>query len=142
MSLQRWVAVCLLLAVCAFKAHAQDESDQGYTPPRLSYLEGEVSFWRPGAEDWVSARLNTPLAAGDGLYAGRNAIAELQLGSRSFVRVAENTQLTLIAQKLGFLQFRLTGGRVAFDLHPLTSDQQPIQGETAARLSENAKTVR
>jgi len=48
MSLQRRFAVCLLLALCGFKAHAQDESDQGYTPPRLSYLEGEVSFSRPG----------------------------------------------------------------------------------------------
>src|SRR5436309_13715506 len=22
------------------------------TPPRVSYLTGEVSFWRPGAQDW------------------------------------------------------------------------------------------
>jgi len=70
----------------------------------------------------VSARLNLPLAAGDGLYAGRGAIAELQLGSRSFVRVAENTQLTLIEQRHGFLQFKLTGGRAAFDLRYLPTD--------------------
>jgi hypothetical protein len=122
MSLQRWLAVCALLAICGFKAHAQDGPDQSYTPPRLSYLEGEASFWRPGAEDWVSARLNTPLAAGDGLYAGRSAIAELQLGSRAFVRAAENTQLTLIDQTHGFLQFKLTGGRVSFDLRYLPAD--------------------
>src|SRR5262245_1015358 len=41
------------------------------TPPRLSFVDGEVSFWRPGSEDWAPARLNIPLAPGDVLYAGR-----------------------------------------------------------------------
>src|SRR3989442_6821587 len=38
----------------------------GRTPPRLSYVDGEVSFWRPGAPNWAPAQVNTPLAAGDG----------------------------------------------------------------------------
>ena len=40
----------------------------GRTPPRLSYTNGEVSFFRPGAQDWASAQANTPLAPGDELY--------------------------------------------------------------------------
>ncbi len=36
-------------------------------PPRLGFIDGEVSFWRPGAEDWAPARVNTPLAPGDNL---------------------------------------------------------------------------
>ena len=122
MSLQRWALVCVLLAVCGLQAFAQEGPDRNVTPPRLSFLEGEVSFWRPGAEDWVTARLNTPLAAGDGLYTGRSANTELQLGSRAFVRADENTQLTLINQTQGFLQFKLTGGRVSFDLRYLPAD--------------------
>ena len=43
------------------------------TPPRLSFVDGSVSFRRPGAEDWVPARVNTPLAEGDALYAGSRA---------------------------------------------------------------------
>jgi hypothetical protein len=27
----------------------------GQTPPRLSFVDGQVSFWRPGAQDWVQA---------------------------------------------------------------------------------------
>lgn len=23
------------------------------TPPRLSFVDGKASFWRPGAEDWA-----------------------------------------------------------------------------------------
>ena len=56
------------------------------TPPRLSYLNGEVSFWRAGADDWAPATLNTPLAPGDILYAGPNGNVEIQVGPRAFVR--------------------------------------------------------
>jgi hypothetical protein len=122
MSLQRWLVVLVLLAACGCKALAQDEADGGYTPPRLSYLQGEVSFWRPGAEDWVSAMLNIPLSPGDGLYPGANAIVELQLGSRTFVRAGEHSQLTLVDQRHGFVQFKVTGGRVSFDLRYLPAN--------------------
>src|SRR5216117_1519619 len=33
----------------------------GRTPPRLSYVDGEVSFRRPGASNWAPAQVNTPL---------------------------------------------------------------------------------
>ena len=46
----------------------QTESDQ--TPPRLSLTDGQVSFWRPGAQDWAAAQVNTPLAPGDALSTG------------------------------------------------------------------------
>src|SRR5438034_4215074 len=39
-----------------------DASPLGLIPPRLSYLDGEVSFWRPGAQDWSPAEVNIPLA--------------------------------------------------------------------------------
>ena len=40
------------------------------TPPRLSFIDGPVSFWRPGAQDWAQAQANTPLAPGDQLSTG------------------------------------------------------------------------
>ena len=52
------------------------------TPSRLSYLDGDVSFWRPGAQDWTPARLNTALAPGDALYTGQRANVEIQIGTR------------------------------------------------------------
>jgi hypothetical protein len=56
------------------------------TPTRVSYLYGEVSFWRPGAQEWAEAKANTPLAPGDVLYTGPDGNAELQIGPRAFVR--------------------------------------------------------
>ena len=89
------------------------------TPPRLSYLYGEVSFWRAGADDWAPATLNTPLAPGDILYAGPNGNIEIQVGPHAFVRAAYGTQVGLDNQEPEYIQFRVTGGQVALDLRGL-----------------------
>lgn len=34
-------------------ARAVQVRASGPTPPRLAFVDGEVSFWRPGAEDWA-----------------------------------------------------------------------------------------
>lgn len=109
--------IALLVVTCSLPAGAQQE-DQGNEapPPRLSFIEGQASFWRPGAEDWAPARVNTPLAAGDALYTGERSNLELQIGARAFVRADESTQLTLVNQEPGFVQFKVTAGRASFDL--------------------------
>ena len=89
------------------------------TPIRISYLNGEVSFWRPGATDWAPAAANTPLAPGDVLYTGNGGTVELQLDARSFVRAAPGTYLTLDNQEPDFVQFRVTAGHAALDVRDL-----------------------
>jgi hypothetical protein len=86
------------------------------TPPRLSYTDGSVSFWRPGAPDWVAAQVNTPLAPGDELYTGRPGNLELQIGPRAYVRAWAESQLGLANAEPDFIQFRVTSGHVSFDL--------------------------
>lgn len=110
----------LLIAVFSLTASAEQEEERaGQSPLRLSFMEGEASFWRPGAEDWAPARLNTPLAAGDELYTGDRANLELQIGARAFVRAGERTQLGLVNQEPDFLQLKVTTGRVSLDLRAL-----------------------
>ncbi|HEU0203807.1 MAG TPA: DUF6600 domain-containing protein [Burkholderiaceae bacterium] len=89
------------------------------TPPRLSFTDGKVSFWRPGAEDWAPARVNTPLAAGDALYTGERANVEIQVGPRAFVRAGEKTNLGIVAVEPDFLQVKLTSGHASVDLRSL-----------------------
>ena len=91
----------------------------GGTPPRLSFVDGQVSFWRPGAQDWTQAQVNTPLAPGDQLYTGVPGNLEVQIGARAFVRAGANTQLGLENQEPDFLQFKLTAGYAAFDVRTL-----------------------
>jgi hypothetical protein len=89
----------------------------------VSYIDGSVSFWRPGAQDWAPATLNTALAPGDVLYADRNANAEIQIGPRAFVRLREAAQVGLDNHDADFLQLRVTGGHAALDLRELASEQ-------------------
>ena len=89
------------------------------TPPRLSYLRGDVSFWRPGAEDWGPATLNTPLSPGDTLYASQGGNLELQVAPRAFVRAGDGTQIGLDNQDRDFVQLRVTEGHIAVDVRDL-----------------------
>ena len=119
---RRWlIPLLFLLALSGPSARAQEDGNAwAPTPPRLSFIDGEVSYWRPGAEDWARARANLALAEGDALYTGSGANFELQFGSRSFVRADENSELSLLEQDEHRIQFKLTGGRASFDLRRLT----------------------
>src|SRR5262249_16263831 len=92
------------------------EAPIGRMPARLSYVDGEVSFWRPGATDWAPAQLNTALAPGDATYTGNHGNLELQVGARAFVRSWGDTQLGLVNQEPDFLQLKITAGHVSLDL--------------------------
>src|SRR2546425_12104988 len=112
-------------ARAALAADAPDASPIGRTPPRLSYVDGEVSFWRPGAQDWAPAQLNTPLAPGDVLYTGQGANVEVQIGPGAFVRAADGAQLGLDNQEPDFIQLRVTAGHAARDLPQLAPGAPP-----------------
>src|SRR5690349_22832195 len=64
-------------------------------PPRLRFTDGPVSFWRPGAEEWVEATANTPLAAGDELYAADGANAEVEVVGQTFLRAGADLEVGL-----------------------------------------------
>jgi hypothetical protein len=122
------ISVALVLVAGGFPAVANDEpppaeeaKDIGHTPPRLSFTDGDVSFWRPGAEEWVAARINTALAPGDQLYTGERANLELQIGARAFVRAGAETQLGIENQEPDFLQFKVTSGHASIDLRSVTA---------------------
>jgi hypothetical protein len=102
---------------------ADDDAALGFerTPPRLSLVDGEVSFWRSGAADWAQGRVNTPLAAGDELYAGPESSLEIQIGSRAYVRAGERTQLGLSALEPDYLQLRVPHGTASLDLRALVA---------------------
>ncbi len=89
------------------------------TPPRLSFVDGQVSFWRPGAQDWAQAQVNTPLAPGDELATASPGNLEVQIGARAFVRAWANTLVGLANQEPDFLQFKVTAGTASFDLRTI-----------------------
>ena len=110
--------VWLLLGALSTRAQ-EAPSPSAATPPRLSLADGQVSFWRPGGEDWAPARTNTPLAAGDSIYTGPGGNAEFQVGERAYVRIGESTQLQLSGVEPDFVQFKVTAGEASVDLRQL-----------------------
>ena len=89
------------------------------TPPRVSYVDGQVSFWRPGAPEWMAAQINTALAPGDELSTGSPGNFEVQIGARAFVRAWAATGLGLVNQEPDFLQLKVPTGNVSLDLRAL-----------------------
>ena len=96
-----------------------DATPSDRTPPWLSFVDGQVSFWRPGAQDWAQAQVNTPLAPGDELATASPGNLELQIGARAFVRAWANTQVGLANQEPDFLQVKVTAGTASFDLRTI-----------------------
>src|SRR5499433_2161671 len=106
----------MIFGVGVTRAADSDDDAIGATPPRLSYADGEVSFFRPGAQDWAPAQVNTALAPGDELYTGNRGNLELQVGARAFVRAWGDSQMGLVNHEPDFLQVKVTSGHVALDL--------------------------
>ncbi len=115
-----WPVLLLFLLTLSGAAPAAD-GDEAWapTPPRLSFIDGEVSTWRPGADEWVRARPNLALAEGDALYTGKDSNFEVQFDSRSFARADEHTQLSLLQREKHLIQFKVASGRVSFDMRSL-----------------------
>jgi len=111
-------ALALVIATGPIAAEESEEEGRG-TPPRLSFLDGPVSFWRPGAENWAPAQINVPLAPGDQLYNGPAANVELQIGPRAYLRAGAETQLGIENQEPDFLQVRVTTGHVSVDVRSM-----------------------
>jgi hypothetical protein len=91
-------------------------------PPRLVYTHGQVSFWRPGAEDWGPAQVNTPLAPGDLLYAAPGGTVELLVGARAFARAGggqTGAEIGLDRLEPDYLQLKVASGIASLDVREL-----------------------
>jgi uncharacterized protein DUF6600 len=116
------VLICMTvgLLLVSLTTRAQEVAPpNAATPPRLSLVEGQVSFLRPGAQDWAPARVNTALAASDSIYTGPSSNAEFQIGKRAYVRVGESTQLQITDLEPDYLQIKVTAGEASVDLREL-----------------------
>src|SRR5262249_32167327 len=117
------LALVLALGGAASAGARTRDQESGATPPRLSFIDGEVSFWRPGADDWAPAQVNTPLAEGDSLYTGDGGNLELQVGPRGFVRAGSGTEIGLESLDTDLVQFKVTAGHAAVDARTLPRGQ-------------------
>jgi hypothetical protein len=121
-TLPRILTTLLLLATLVTSGLAQspvldgDESqDVDDSAPvarvaRLSFVEGDVSFLRAGVTEWAPVVENLPLLAGDQIYTGNGSRAEIQLARGNYIRLPENSELTISILSDSGAQFELTEG--------------------------------
>jgi len=114
------IMLCITLGVVGFisprETMAEEEQTMTeITPPRLSFIDGRVSFWRPKDIKWEPARVNTPIAAGDELSIGQSGNLELQMGTGAYLRAAANTHIRLEDHQPDFIRFLVSKGHVSLD---------------------------
>jgi FecR protein len=118
-------------------SEAEDDASAGRVV-RVSFVEGDVSFQRAGTSDWAAVIENLPLFAGDQIYAGPAARVELQLGRGSYIRLSENTALTITDMRDDAVQFELPAGIAFVRVEQLATAFQRFEVDTpnAALLLE------
>src|SRR5215813_11093790 len=97
---------------------------------RLSFVDGDVSFLRAGVTEWAPAVENLPLLAGDQLYTGSRSRAEIQLARGNYLRLPENSELTISVLSESGAQFDLTEGIAIIRVERLSSTFRHFEVDT------------
>ncbi len=96
-------------------------SEEYFRIARLSYMNGHVSFQHAGDVDWAALSINMPLQPGDRIYTGNDGRAEIEFDDGSVYRLAERTDIEIIAMNEAAIQIRILVGlstlNVQSDLH-------------------------
>jgi len=112
------VTLAVAIACAAARSAAAD-------PParvaRVSYATGSVSFRPSTLDEWTLATMNYPVTIGDHLWTDRGSRAELDLGS-VFVRLAPDTEFSVVNLDERLAQLRLTQGGVLVRVRALNPD--------------------
>src|SRR5690348_18090903 len=62
---------------------------------RVSLIRGDVTMQRGDSGDWVNAKLNTPLVAGDKVATGPDSRTEIQLDYANVLRLSDNANASI-----------------------------------------------
>jgi len=97
---------------------------------RLSFVDGDVSFLRAGVTEWAPAVENLPLLTGDQIFTGPGARAEIQLARGNYIRLSENTELTIADLSNTAAQLEITEGTAIIRLERLATVFQRFEVDT------------
>jgi hypothetical protein len=74
----------------------EDTPDVTDRVARVSFVEGTAKVKRADSQDWEAITLNLPLVEGDEIATDGASRLELQFGKNQYVRIAENSSLTIV----------------------------------------------
>src|SRR5687768_7361943 len=96
----RWAVLLMTLLLSGTGVFAGEMDD--YIPEvtdrvaRISFIRGDVQIRRSGSQEWERAVLNLPIVEGDEITTDSTGRFEIQFNSYTHLRVAENTQITVV----------------------------------------------
>ena len=82
-----------LIPVTLRTAPATAQSSSQVRIVRLSFVEGTVTMYRPDADQWASAFVNTPIQQGFKLATEANSFAEVEFENGSTARLGQSSEL-------------------------------------------------
>ncbi len=90
-----WLFVLLAAALISslIPAPATGQSDSQVRIVRLSFVEGTVTMYRPDADQWAKAFVNTPIQQGFKIATDANSYAEVEFENGSTVRLGQSSEL-------------------------------------------------
>ena len=145
----RRLGFILLAALFLVSTPAFSDDDAYLRLSRISYLEGDVSTQRLPDVDWSAASVNLPLEPGDRIYTGRNGRVEIEFDDDSVLRLAENTDIEILALDDRIIQVRMLLGRatltvasgVAFEINtPAAAFNATKKGSYRFEVNEDGDT--
>ena len=101
----------VLTAIVLTVTGASAQNNDSYIQlTRISLIEGNVGYQRVPDEEWAAPSINMPLEPGDRIYTGRGGRAEIEFEEGSVLRLAENTDIEILALDEDFVQIRMLLG--------------------------------
>jgi hypothetical protein len=94
---------------------------------RLSFVEGTVTMYRPDADQWAKAFVNTPIQQGFKLATDANSFAEVEFENGSTARLGQSSELDFTSLSLSpeggkINQLTLAQGYATFAVTPEKGD--------------------
>ncbi len=123
-------AILIWIAVFASFTPVSFASDDAPIPPRvarISAIEGTASIWTEDESEWQAVDINAPVLAGDRVYAGAGSLVEVQLGDDIFVRLNEQSYITLSFLEEEFVRIEIQQGNVNLNAKETAYDRPPVE---------------
>ena len=102
----------------------RDEAAVRTRVARISLLSGDVQVRRAGSDEWESASVNLPLVEGDLLATGKDARLEVQIDAYNFVRLDENSKLSIVTLRKDGVAISLSEGTATVRLARFDRDRE------------------
>jgi hypothetical protein len=125
--------VAILSLLCVFVTSAigsvQDDTEPDVTQrvARISFIKGDSQIKRADVEDWEGVVLNLPVVQGDSIATGPSSRLEIQFDTRTFLRISENSLVSMTTVRDGGIAVSVSQGSVAVRSTDFSSDREFIE---------------